>query len=85
VLVDREEHAVVVEQEQARAADDRRELEQHVALVLPDLAVGRAQRALERQVAAAVARVAVVGPDEAVDRVGLLAAGGVGLDLGRLG
>ena len=85
VLVDGEEDAVVVEEEEAGAADHRRELEQHVALVLPDLAVRRAERLLQRQVAAAVARVAVVGPDEPVDRVGLLLAGGVGLDLGRLG
>ena len=62
---------MVVEQVEAPAADDRRELEQHVALVLPDLAERRAERPLERQVAPAVARVAVVRPDEAVDRIGL--------------
>ena len=82
VLVDREQLAVVVEQVQALAADHGRELEQHVALVLPELLERRPRRVLQRQVAAAVARVAVVRPDEAVDLGGLLLAGLVGLQLG---
>jgi len=81
-LVDREELAAVVEQVQALAPDHRRKLEQDVPVELPDLLERRSRRVLERQVAAAVARVAVVGPDEAVEAACPLAARLRGLLLG---
>src|SRR6185437_5564063 len=70
--VERDDGAVVLRQEQPVADDDRRELEQYVRVEVPAGAERRADGRLGRQVAPAVARVAVLGPLEAGERVDLL-------------
>ncbi len=66
VLVDRAERGVVGELEDAFAVDDGRELEQRVAVVLPERLEGRAHLRGRREEAGVVLGVAVQRPGEAV-------------------
>jgi hypothetical protein len=72
VLVELDDLAVVAHDEQALADDDRRELEQHVRVPAPAARERRGDGRGGRQIAAPVARVAVLRPREARQRVGLL-------------
>ena len=72
VLVELDHLAVVADGEQALADDDRRELEQDVGVPAPAAAERRRHRRVGGQVAAPVARVAVLGPGEPGQGVDLL-------------
>jgi hypothetical protein len=85
LLAHRLEHRVVVEDVQRVAHHHRRQLDQRAADVLPELAVGRPRRLLERQEAPAVLREAVHRPRERVDHPATLPLGGLGRDGGRGG
>ncbi len=63
-LVQRSQHAVVAELEDAVAADDRRELEQRVRVVDPQLAKRRVQRRRRGKEARVFGRVAVERPGD---------------------
>ena len=72
---ERDQGAVVLEDEQPTPGHDRRELEQLVRRHRPHGPERRAQVGAGRQVAAAVLGVAVVGPDEGGAALGLLRRG----------